>query len=118
MSKLLTVFGATGLQGGSLVDYVLKNPELSKLYRIRGITRDASKATSLALKERGAEVVEADLNKPASLAFAIEGSYAVFGVTNCESHHPHLVMIFPESDRTISLGASIQRYRGCTRKSH
>ncbi|KAH7321523.1 hypothetical protein BKA65DRAFT_540728 [Rhexocercosporidium sp. MPI-PUGE-AT-0058] len=82
MSKLLTVFGATGQQGGSLTDYVLKNNELSQLYRIRAITRDISKPSAIALKDRGVEVVQADLDKPATLLKALTGSYAVFGVTN------------------------------------
>ena len=58
MSKLLTVFGATGQQGGSLINYVLKNPELSKIYKLRGITRDVSKPASVALKDKGVEVVK------------------------------------------------------------
>ena len=58
MSKVLTVFGATGLQGGSVVDYVLQHPELSKTYRLRGITRDVSKPAAAALKEKGVEVVK------------------------------------------------------------
>lgn len=84
MSKLLTIFGATGQQGGSLINYVLKNSELSELYRIRGITRDTSKPSAVVLRERGVEVVEADLDKPATLTAALAGSYAVFGVTNCK----------------------------------
>ncbi|PVH85457.1 NmrA-domain-containing protein [Cadophora sp. DSE1049] len=82
MSKLLTVFGATGQQGGSLIDYILKTPELSALYRVRGITRDASKTSAVALIAKGVEVIEADLDKPPTLAAALAGSYAVFGVTN------------------------------------
>lgn len=58
MSKLLAVFGATGLQGGSVVDYVLQHPELSKTYRLRGITRDVSKPAAVALKEKGVELVK------------------------------------------------------------
>jgi NmrA-like family len=57
MSKLLTVFGATGNQGGSVIKVVLGNPQLSKIYRIRAITRDASKPSAVALKEQGVEVV-------------------------------------------------------------
>ena len=57
MSKLLTVFGATGLQGGSVVHYVLQHPELSETYRLRGITRDVSKPAAHALREKGVEVV-------------------------------------------------------------
>ncbi|KAG4430967.1 hypothetical protein IFR05_013554 [Cadophora sp. M221] len=82
MTKLLTVFGATGQQGGSLIDYVLKNNELSKMFRIRGITRDTSKPSAVVLKGRGVEMVEANLDKPATLTAALGGSYAVFGVTN------------------------------------
>ena len=58
MSKLLTVFGATGLQGGSVVNYVLQNSELSKIYRLRGITRDVTKPAAVALKEKGVEIVK------------------------------------------------------------
>ena len=58
MSKLLTVFGATGLQGGSVINYVLQHPELSKTYRLRGITRDVSKPAAVALREKGVEVVK------------------------------------------------------------
>jgi uncharacterized protein YbjT (DUF2867 family) len=91
MSKLLTVFGATGQQGGSLIAYVLNHPTLSKLYHLRGITRDVSKKASLGLKNLGVEIIQADLNDPSSLIPAVSGSYAVFGVTNCLSfflYHP------------------------------
>ena len=58
MSKLLTVFGATGLQGGNLINYVLKTPELSRVFKLRGITRDVSKPASVALADKGVEVVK------------------------------------------------------------
>jgi uncharacterized protein YbjT (DUF2867 family) len=57
MSKLLTVFGATGNQGGSVIKAVLEHPQLSKTYRIRAITRDIFKPAAVTLKEQGAEVV-------------------------------------------------------------
>jgi hypothetical protein len=40
MSKVLVVFGATGQQGGSVVNCVINDPELSKQYKVRGVTRD------------------------------------------------------------------------------
>jgi hypothetical protein len=83
MSKLHTVFGATGQQGGSLIDYVLGHPELSKLYHLRGISRDASKESAASLRKRGVEVIQADLSDPQSLVAAVADSYAIFGVTNC-----------------------------------
>jgi len=58
MSKLLTVFGATGQQGGALLDHVLTHPELTKTFALRGITRDVSKPSAIALKERGVEIVQ------------------------------------------------------------
>ena len=88
MSKLLTVFGATGNQGGSLINHVLHNPELSKLYRLRGITRDISKQSAITLRNKGVEIIEADLDTPSTLVAAIEGSYIVFSVTNCENVFP------------------------------
>ncbi|RDI84213.1 hypothetical protein Vi05172_g5988 [Venturia inaequalis] len=82
MSKIFTVFGATGNQGGSVVKNVLENAELSKTYKIRAITRDVTKPAALALKAKGAEVVAADMNDKDSIIAAIQGSSFVFAVTN------------------------------------
>ena len=84
MSKIFTVFGATGNQGGSVVNHILAHPELSKKYKIRAITRDPSGKKGQALQARGAEVVSADLNDVESIKKAINGSSVVFGVTNCK----------------------------------
>jgi N-acetyl-gamma-glutamylphosphate reductase len=58
MAKLLTIVGATGKQGGALVDSILAHPTFSKTFTLRGVTRDASKAAAVALQRRGVEVVE------------------------------------------------------------
>jgi uncharacterized protein YbjT (DUF2867 family) len=58
MDKQLVVFGATGQQGGSVVDYVLNHPTLSKTYKIRSITRDSTKPAAEKLKSKGVDVVE------------------------------------------------------------
>jgi hypothetical protein len=34
---LLVVFGSTGQQGGSVVDFVISDPDLSQRYRVRGL---------------------------------------------------------------------------------
>lgn len=57
MSKIFTVFGATGNQGGSVIRAILGHPELSKTWKIRAVTRDVSKPSATALKDKGAEVV-------------------------------------------------------------
>lgn len=82
MSKLLTVFGATGNQGGSVIGAVLAHPSLSKEYKLRGITRDTTKPAAQALQSKGVETVKADLNDKESIIEAIKGSHAVFAVTN------------------------------------
>lgn len=56
MSKLITVFGATGNQGGSVIQAILADPAMSKEFRIRGITRDVSKPAAQDLVKQGVEV--------------------------------------------------------------
>jgi hypothetical protein len=56
MSKLITVFGATGNQGGSVIKNILADSTLSKTFKIRGITRDVSKPAAQALVEQGVEL--------------------------------------------------------------
>jgi uncharacterized protein YbjT (DUF2867 family) len=75
-SKLITVFGATGQQGGAVV----RGLQAKGGYIIRGITRnpDGEKAKAL----QGVELVKADLDDAASIEGAIAGSYGVFLVTN------------------------------------
>ncbi|GFF43913.1 nmrA-like family domain-containing protein 1 [Aspergillus udagawae] len=82
MSKLITVFGATGNQGGSVIDAILADPQLSKEFKIRGITRDTTKKSAQELAKRGVEVVSADLGSVDSLTAALEGTHTVFLVTN------------------------------------
>ena len=103
MRKLLTVFGATGQQGGSLITYILKHPTLSKLYHLRGITRDTSKKASLDLKNLGVEIIQADLNDPSSLIPAVSGSYAVFGITNSLSFFLYTALTIPQLQPTSRL---------------
>lgn len=79
--KLITVFGATGNQGGSVVETLLQ-PLFNQRYQIRGVTRDPSKPSSQKLAAKGVEVVQANLDDAASVEAAVRGSYGVFGVTN------------------------------------
>ena len=55
-SKILTVFGATGVQGGSVIKTILADPVISKEYKLRGVTRDTSKPSSKALEAQGVEL--------------------------------------------------------------
>jgi uncharacterized protein YbjT (DUF2867 family) len=57
MSKTITVFGATGVQGGSVIKAILADPALAKEYTIRGVTRDTSKPNAQALAKQGVQLV-------------------------------------------------------------
>ena len=71
----VVVAGATGKQGGAVARRLL-----NRGHRVRALTRDPSKPSARALAEKGAEVVAADLEDPASLDKALRGSGAVFSV--------------------------------------
>ncbi|KAL7959456.1 NAD(P)-binding protein [Trichoderma compactum] len=77
--KLVTVVGATGAQGGSVVDYLLRNK--AQEYAIRAVTRSTESEAAKALAARGVEVVRADLTDIAALRAAFAGSHAIFAVT-------------------------------------
>lgn len=79
MTKLITVLGATGIQGGSVVEYLLKSPET---YAIRAVTRNPGSNAAQLLASRGVELFQADLGDTMSLITSFEGSYAVFAVTD------------------------------------
>ena len=78
MAKLITVFGATGAQGGSVVKALLADGG----FKVRAVTRNPDSAKAKALSEQGSEVVKVDMDDKESLKAAIAGSYGVFAVTN------------------------------------
>lgn len=70
MAKLIVVIGATGVQGGSVISALLKNPE----YKIRAVTRNASSEAAKKLAAEGVEVVTANSDDVSSLKAAFEVS--------------------------------------------
>ncbi|XP_011889769.1 PREDICTED: putative nmrA-like family domain-containing protein ENSP00000305954 [Cercocebus atys] len=76
--KVITVFGATGAQGGSVARAILE----SKKFAVRAVTRDVTRPNALELQRLGAEVVKGDLNDKASVDSALKGAYGAFLVTN------------------------------------
>lgn len=80
-NKILAVFGATGTQGGSVVNSVLNDPELSQQYKIRAIVRDTNSEPSQQLKKKNVEVVRGDMLDKASIKSALSGVNIVFIMT-------------------------------------
>lgn len=77
--KIIAVVGATGAQGGGLLEAILNDP--SKEFIARAITRNKNSDKAKDLTDKGAEVVEADLADKASLQKAFEGAYGSYCVT-------------------------------------
>ncbi len=82
--KIITVFGATGAQGGGLVRAICadKNSEFS----VRAVTRDTSSDKAKELAALGAEVVQGDLADEASVHNALKGAYGAYFVTFFWAH--------------------------------
>lgn len=78
-NKIITVFGATGAQGGGLVRAILTDSNSE--YSVRAVTRDANSDKSKKVLQMGADVVEADLNDEVSIEKALQGASACFFVT-------------------------------------
>lgn len=74
MPRIVTVFGATGTQGSSVVEALLKDGAFTP----RAITRDVASQGAKGLSSRGVQVVKADVSNEGSVKKALEGSEAVF----------------------------------------
>ena len=82
--KLITVFGATGAQGGGLARAILEDRDGG--FAVRAVTRHVDSDKARALSAAGAEVVAADLDDEASLVRAMQGAHGAFCVTNYWEH--------------------------------
>ena len=82
--KIITVFGATGAQGGGLARAILndKNSE----FAVRAVTRDKNSDKAKELAAMGAELVEGDIDNMDSLKKSLQGAYGAFFVTFFWAH--------------------------------
>ena len=78
MADTILVVGATGMQGGGVARHLLQRGAI----KIRCMTRRPDSKPAQLLGQRGADVVQADLDDPASIRRAMHGCHGVFGVTN------------------------------------
>ncbi|TVQ01913.1 MAG: NmrA/HSCARG family protein [Balneolaceae bacterium] len=77
--KMITVFGATGSQGGGLVHAILNDPQGE--FAVRAVTRDTSSDKAKALAAAGAEVISGNIDDYSSIKNALDGAYGAYFVT-------------------------------------
>src|SRR5436305_2488129 len=82
ISRTVVVAGATGRLGG-IVDELL-----ARGHSVRALTRDPASASAARLRELGAEVVEADFDRPDSIADAAAGADALFATGTAHRSGP------------------------------
>jgi hypothetical protein len=81
-TKLITVYGSTGSQGGSVVASLLQSKD--KTFALRGITRNPESEKAMALASQGVEIVKADGFVKDQVVEAFRGSWGVFVNTNSD----------------------------------
>jgi len=84
-APLVVVVGATGMQGGSVINALI---ESDKPYRLRGLTRDASKPAARKLIDQGVEMVSVSISadNAEKVHQASEGANIAFTMTNFWDH--------------------------------
>jgi uncharacterized protein YbjT (DUF2867 family) len=82
--KIITIFGATGAQGGGLARSILADP--NGPFAVRAVTRDLNSDAARALAAAGAEVVAANLDDAAAVERAFAGAYGAYCVTFFWAH--------------------------------
>jgi uncharacterized protein YbjT (DUF2867 family) len=97
--RTIAVVGATGRQGGQVVRHLLADG-----WHVRAITRKPGGKNAVLLKERGADVVGADLEDPKSLDSAFAGAHGVFSM-----QAPHSGSIETEIRRGTNAGRAAER---------
>lgn len=113
MSKLLVIFGITGQQGGSVANTVLSDPQLSKEFKIRGLTRDVSKPNAQDLAKRGIEMVTTDMDDVQSVNAALAGAHSVFlNITSLPDDE--IEQGKRVADACVTAGVSMLIYSGST----
>lgn len=89
--KVVTVFAATGHQGGSVVRSLVQNQKNN--FKVRAVTRNPSSKAAQTLRALGADIVHADGWKVEEIAAAFQGSWAAFVNTNSDDEVRNLLIL-------------------------
>jgi uncharacterized protein YbjT (DUF2867 family) len=82
--KIITVFGATGAQGGGLARAILLDS--NSPFTVRAVTRDINSDKAKELAQLGAELVAADIDDKSAVEKALKGAYGAYFVTFFWAH--------------------------------
>ncbi|CAH1786538.1 unnamed protein product [Owenia fusiformis] len=87
---IVSVFGATGVQGGSVLQALSQDPSFTE---VRALTRNSQQADTQLRKTKGinfdrVSVIQIDFNDISSVKNAIKGSNCCFVVTNSDLRDP------------------------------
>src|SRR4030095_6290505 len=82
--KIITIFGATGVQGGGLARAILNDPNSE--FSVRAVTRDPGSDNAKALAKAGAELFKGNIDDPQSLRDSLAGAYGAYFVTFYWTH--------------------------------
>ena len=106
-AKVIAVMGATGAQGGGLVRAIVADPGGG--FSARAVTRDSTSDAAQELARLGAEVVEGDLDDPATIERAFSGAYGAFCVTFFWEHmKPELEIVHAQTMADAAQTAGVQ----------
>jgi uncharacterized protein YbjT (DUF2867 family) len=75
LDRTVLVTGATGRQGGAVIRHMLPRG-----WKLRALTRNPASHVTQELARQGIELVQGDLEDPASLPAALRGAYGVYSV--------------------------------------
>ena len=78
-ARKLLIVGATGAQGGAVIDALLANKSNFDIY---GLTRNKASPSALKLANRNVKMVEGDVKKPTLIFEKIGKVWGVFSMTN------------------------------------
>ncbi|WVQ98674.1 hypothetical protein IAU59_005805 [Kwoniella sp. CBS 9459] len=96
MSRSLLITGATGKQGGALIDHLISRPSTTTNFTILALTRDPNSASArrLASKSPAIKLIKGDLDAVPAVfdaAKAASPSHSIWGVYSVQAYSPKSV---------------------------
>jgi uncharacterized protein YbjT (DUF2867 family) len=101
---IILVFGATGAQGGSVVNYLLEDGK----FQIRAVSRNVNSENAQALVKRGVEVVAGDFSSgiPDSAFSGVTGVFLNINFWDPSSMHKEYEQSVPIVDAALKAGVT------------